>query len=132
MTCKSAAARRYYARFSVTMTVYVITLCLAAVAFVHWHPKGTLAYVLAVLPAIPCIGLLAVFGLYLAEEKDEFQRMLGVEGMLWGIGGTLSVTTVWGFLQSFAHIPHFQPIWTFPIFWVFFGISVPFLMRKYR
>ena len=132
MICKSAAARRYFVRFAVTMTLYVITLCVVVVAFVHWHPRGALAYLLALMPAIPCIGLLAVFGLYLAEEKDEFQRMLGVQSMLWGIGGTLSVTTVWGFLQSFTHIPHFQPIWTFVLFWCFFGISIPLLLRKYR
>ena len=132
MICKSAAALRYFVRFAVTMTLYVITLCVTVVAFVHWHPRGALAYLLALMPAIPCIGLLAVFGLYLAEEKDEFQRMLGVQSMLWGIGGTLSVTTVWGFLQSFTHIPHFQPIWTFVLFWFFFGISIPLLLRKYR
>jgi hypothetical protein len=132
MICKSAAARRYFVRFAVTMTLYVITLCVVVVAFVHGHPRGALAYLLALMPAIPCIGLLAVFGLYLAEEKDEFQRMLGVQSMLWGIGGTLSVTTVWGFLQSFTHIPHFQPIWTFVLFWGFFGISIPLLLRKCR
>ena len=132
MICKSAAARRYYVRFAVTMTLYVITLCVTVETFVHWHPKGTLAYLLALMPAVPAIGLLAVFGLYLAEEKDEFQRMLGVRSMLWGIGGTLTVTTVWGFIQSFTHIPQFQPIWTFVLFWCFVGISTPLLQRKYR
>jgi hypothetical protein len=114
------------------MALYVIALCVTVLVFVHGHPRGVLAYLLALMPAIPCIGLLAVFGLYLAEEKDEFQRMLGVQSMLWGIGGTLSVTTVWGFLQSFTHIPHFQPIWTFVLFWGFLGISTPFLQRRYR
>jgi len=132
MICKSTAARRYYVRFAVTMTLYVVTLCATVEAFIHWHLKGALGYLLALLPAIPCIGLLAAFGLYLAEEKDEFQRMLGVQSMLWGIGGTLSVTTAWGFLQSFTHIPHFQPIWTFVLFWCFVGISTPLLQRKYR
>ncbi len=132
MICKSAAARRYYVRFAVTMTLYVIALCVTVEAFVRWHPRGALAYLLALMPAIPAIGLLAVFGLYLAEEKDEFQRMLGVQSMLWGIGGTLSVTTIWGFLQSFARIPHFQPIWTFVLFWGFVGISTPLLQRRYR
>ena len=114
------------------MMLYVVVLCTVVTAFVHWHPHGPLAYCLAVLPAVPCVGLLAVFGLYIAEEKDEFQRMIGVKAMLWGIGGTLTVTTVWGFLQSFTHVVHLQPIWILPFFWGFLGVSHPFLMRKYR
>ena len=38
------------------------------------------------LPAIPIIGIIAVVGLYLAEEKDEFQRNLLIQSMLWGLG----------------------------------------------
>ena len=132
MACKSPATRRCLVRFSLPMVVYLITLTIAVWVFAHRHPTGAVAYLLAILPALPCIGLLAIFGLYLTEEKDEFQRMLGVKSLLWGIGGTLSVTTVWGFLQSFTHVPHFQPIWTFTLFWCFVGISAPLLQQRYR
>jgi hypothetical protein len=119
-------------RLLATMLLYALSLVLAVWVFVHFRPTGVPAYALAVLSAIPMIGTLAVFGLYLAEEKDEFQRFIGVQAMLWGIGGTLTVTTVWGFLEDFVHVPHLQLILVFCIFWLFFGISLPVLLARYK
>jgi MFS family permease len=126
------AARRYYRRLIVTLLLYAASLAVSIGVFIHFRPTGPLAYALAILPAIPVIGILAVFGLYLAEEKDEFQRFIGVQAMLWGIGGLLAVTTVWGFLESFVHIPHLNPINDFAIFWLFAGISIPVLLARYK
>jgi len=114
------------------MLLYALSLVLAVGVFLRFHPTGVLAYALAVLPAIPLIGMLAVFGMYLAEEKDEFQRFIGVQSMLWGIGGTLAVTNIWGFLESFVHLRHLNPILDAVIFWIFMGISIPLLLARYR
>jgi len=134
MSCtnNNPAARRYCKRLAVTLLIYALSLVLAIGIFLRCHPTGILAYALAVLPALPLIGLLAIFGLYLAEEKDEFQRFIGVQSMLWGIGGTLAVTTVWGFLESFVHIRHLNPSLDSVIFWIFVGISIPLLLARYR
>jgi hypothetical protein len=129
---KSPAIKRYTSRFTVVMVVYVVFILLVAWAFKSYHPKGLIAYALAVLPALPIIGMLVVVGLYLAEEKDEFIRNLQVQSMLWGIGGTLAVTTVWGFLEDFAHVPHMDLFLVFPIFWFFVGVSTPIVRRRYR
>ena len=102
------------------MFLYVLFLVVSVVAFTHHRPTGLLAYVLAVLPALPILGMMVVFGLYLREEKDELQRAIGVEALVWSTGATLSLTTVWGFL------------WIYPIFWVFFGISMPMINARYR
>ena len=61
-----------------------------------------MVYLLAVLPALPLVGSLVIVGLYIAEESDEFERSILVQSMLWGLGGALSVSTVWGFLSDFA------------------------------
>jgi hypothetical protein len=134
MECKTSnpAAKRFMRRNLITMLLYVLSLVLAIGVFLRYHPTGVLAYLLAVLPAIPLTGLLAIFGLYLAEEKDEFQRSIGVQSMLWGIGGTLAVTNIWGFLESFVHLRHLNPSLDAVIFWIFVGISIPFLLRRYR
>lgn len=126
------AAQRYMRRNLIAMFLYALTLALVIPVFLRFHPTGVLAYLLAVLPAIPLTGLLVVFGIYLAEEKDEFQRFIGVQAMLWGIGGTLAVTNIWGFLESFVHLRHLNPILDAVIFWIFVGISIPFLLRRYR
>jgi hypothetical protein len=131
-TVKNAAARRYLRRLLVTLLVYAVFLALSVSVFVHYRPTGPLAWFLAVLPALPNIGLLAIFGLYLAEEKDDFQRFIGVQSMLWGIGGTLTVTTIWGFLENFVHIRHLDLVLVLPIFWLFFGISLPILLARYK
>ena len=134
MNCatNNPAAKRFLRRIVITMLLYALSLVLAVGVFLRFHPTGVLAWLLAILPAISITGLLAIFGLYLAEEKDEFQRFIGVQAMLWGIGGTLAVTTVWGFLENFVHVPHLQLILVFPIFWFFFGVSLPVLLARYK
>jgi len=134
MNCSTnnPAKRRYMWRFSVTMLLYVLFLVLAVWAFVHRHPTGPLAWVLAVLPALAIIGQMAAFGLYLREEKDEFQVALGVQSMLWGIGGTLVVTVVWGFLENFLRLRLLDLILVYPIFCALSGIAYGLLQLRYR
>ena len=129
---KSAATRRYLLRFAVAMSAYIALTLIVVTCFHRLHPTGPFAYLLAVLPALAIIAIIVTVGLYLAEEKDEFQRNLFVQSMLWGLGGVLAVTSVWGMLESFTHILHFEPTWTFSLFWIFVGISSPFLQRRYR
>jgi hypothetical protein len=126
------AARRYYRRFAFTMFLYALFLVVSVVAFTRHHPTGPLAYVLAVLPALPIVGMIAIFGLYLSEEKDELQRAIGVQALLWSTGATLSLTTVWGFLENFVNAPHLQLMWIYPIFWVFYCISLPMINARYK
>jgi hypothetical protein len=104
----------------------------AAVAFRLWHLKGLLAYPVAVLPALPILWVLIETGRYLAAEKDEFQRHLLVECLLGGIGGTLAVTTIWGYMEDFVRAPRLDLIWIYPIFWLFVGIAMPVVYRRYR
>jgi hypothetical protein len=104
----------------------------AALAFRLWHLKGALAYPVAVLPALPILWVLIETGRYLAVEKDEFQRNLLVQCLLGGIGGTLAVTTVWGYMEDFAHAPRLDLIWVYPIFWLFVGFAWPVVYRRYK
>jgi len=94
--------------------------------------KGLLAYPVAVLPALPIVWVLIETGRYIAAEKDEFQRNLLVQCLLVGIGGTLATTTIWGYMQDFAHAPRLDLIWIYPIFWLFVGLSVPVVILRYR
>ena len=122
------AKPRYLIRFLSTMGVYII-VTLAVVGYtVRSHPIGPIVYFLAVLPAIPIVASIVVVGLYLAEEKDEFQRALFEQSLLWGIGGTLATTSTWGCLEMFAHAHlswHYVPplFWVFDIFWLCTAIA---------
>ena len=104
----------------------------AAMGFRYGHLSGILGYVVAVLAAFPIMGALVVSAIYLAEEKDEFQRVVMIQSLLAGIGLTLSVTTVWGYLEDFTHAPHLSLVWIYPMFWIFVAVSIPFVWMRYR
>jgi hypothetical protein len=99
----SKAGRRYVYRLAPTMALYIVFLFIAKWLFHHLHPTGLIVYLLAVLPALPLIGALAIVGLYIAEESDEFERSIIVQSMLWGLGAALSISTIWGSLEDFAN-----------------------------
>jgi hypothetical protein len=103
-----------------------------ALVFRLWHPHGGVSYLAAVLPAVPIIGALVYTGVYLGEEKDEFQRNVLVQSLLGGTGGILSVITAWGYMEDFAHAPHLDLIWMYPLFWVFAGVSYGLVKARYR
>jgi hypothetical protein len=129
---RSTAERHYLHRLFPTMVLYLVFLFTAKSVFRHLHPTGVIAYLLAALPALPLVGSLAIFGLYIAEESDEFVRSIIVQSMLWGLGGALSVGTIWGFLEDFAHAPHISTFYVYGFFWIFMGISQPFIRMRYR
>jgi hypothetical protein len=129
---KSKAEHRYVYRLAPTMLVYIVFLFIAQWTFHHHHPTGLFAYLLAILPALPLVGSLVIVGLYIAEESDEFLRSILIQSMLWGLGGALSVGTVWGFLEDFTNAPHISIFYVYVFFWIFMGLSQPFIRMRYR
>ena len=128
----SKAGRHYIYRLAPTMALYLLFLFISQWTFHHLHPTGLLVYLLAVLPALPLVGTLAIVGLYIAEESDEFERSVVVQSMLWGLGGTLSVSTIWGSLEDVAKAPHISTFYVYIFFWIFMGISQPFIRMRYQ
>jgi hypothetical protein len=126
------AGRRYVYRLAPTMALYIVFLFIAKWSIHHLHPTGLVVYLLAVLPALPLIGSFAIVGLYIAEERDEFVRSIIVQSMLWGLGGALSASTIWGFLEDFANAPHISTVYVYVFFWIFMGISQPFIRMRYQ
>ena len=120
---KSAAARAYTRRLAFAMTLYTVFLLLAVHRLKHAQPSHAMAIFLSVLPSLPILAVLAIVGVYLREEKDEFQRELLIQAMLWGMGGTLAFTSVWGFLENFNQAPHFPAFYVFVIFWGVVGVA---------
>lgn len=129
---KNPAMRRFTVRIIAANVAYVLFSVLVSLFFYRFHPNGPIAYLLAVLPAVAILGVIVTFGLYLAEERDEFQRNMLIQALLWGLGGVFVFTSAWGSLETFTHIRHFQPSWTFLVFWAFVAIRIPFLLKKYR
>jgi hypothetical protein len=129
---KSKAGRRYIYRLAPTMALYLLFLFISQWTFHHLHPTALVVYLLAVLPALPLVGTLAIVGLYIAEESDDFERSVIVQSMLWGLGGALSVSTIWGFLEDVAKAPHISTFYVYIFFWIFMGISQPLIRLRYQ
>jgi hypothetical protein len=103
---KSPAWKRYNARVVWLSLLYAAFLVGSITAFKNRLPTGGLAYLAAILPALPIVGLFAAIGRYLVEEQDEYQRMLMVRQTLWASAFALSLATIWGFLENFDLVGH--------------------------
>ena len=119
------------------MLFILMPLLLANIAFAisgygyrHLHAAG--AYLPAILFAALGVGYIVVFGLYLKEEQDEFQRSIWVQSLLWGIGATLTVITFWGSLNEFELAKSLKLMFVFPLFMLFTVIARLVLKLRYR
>lgn len=123
-----ASPNAEYARsMAIWSTVYV-----ALVAGISWTPLGEqllggpLVYVVAASPAVPIAGMMWAV-LRLMQRSDEFVRAVLVKRFVISTGVTFVLCAVWGFLESFAKVPHAQLWLVFPIFWAVFGVVSPFV-----
>ncbi|OYY68325.1 hypothetical protein [Sphingomonas sp. 28-63-12] len=103
---KSPAIRRYTRAIIGLSLLYAGTLIGAELVFKAHEPSGPVAYAIAILPALPIIGMFAAIGRYLNEEQDEYVRMLAVRQTLIASAFALSIATAWGFLESFEVVGH--------------------------
>jgi hypothetical protein len=82
----------------------------------------------AILPALPIIGIFFAIGRYLVEERDEYIRMLMVRQTLWASSIALSAATIWGFLENFGLVGHADGYWV-SICW-FFGLGIGGIVNR--
>ena len=103
----NSAQRRYNRRVLVLMGAYVVVLVgVVSYAKGHLPLQGAGGVVLALLPALPIIGVFGAMARYLIEERDEYIRNRFVFQALVATGLTLSLCTAWGFLENFGVAPH--------------------------
>ena len=129
---KSPAVRAFLYRFVAMLSANVVIYTLTFIAFHRFQLRGMVAYLLAPLPALPIVGVLGVFALYLEEEQDDFQRSIMIQSILWSTGLLLAATNVWGFLEKFIDAPHIQMLFIFPLFCAFWVLVAPLVQRRYR
>jgi len=125
---RTLAWKRYNSRVILLSLLYTAFLVAAVYGFKHKLVPPVLAYPVAILPALPIIGIFVAMGRYLVEEQDEYVRMLMVRQTLWASGFALSVATIWGFLENFDLVDHVDA-YSVAIVW-FFGLGVGGLVNK--
>lgn len=125
---RTAAMKTYNLRVIWLSLAYGLFIIGAVYGFKHHLLSGPVAYVVAIIPALPIIGIFGAMGRYLVEEQDEYVRMLMVRQTLWASGFTLALATIWGFLESFGLAGHVDAYWV-AIAW-FFGLGIGGIANK--
>ena len=125
---RTPAWKRYNWRVIWLSLLYATFLITAVYGFKHKLVIGSVAYVVAILPALPIIGIFAAIGRYLIEEQDEYVRMLVVRQTLWASGFALSAATIWGFLENFGLVGHIEGYYAL-IAW-FLGLGIGGMVNK--
>jgi hypothetical protein len=123
-----SAIARYNWRVIWLSALYAAFLIAAVYGFKHKLIPAALQYPVAILPALPIIGIFGAIGRYLVEEQDEYVRMLMVRQSLFASAFALSLATVWGFLSNFGLVGRADGYWV-AIAW-FFGLGLGALYNK--
>ena len=120
---RSPAMRRYAFRVAGLMSCYLGAFAGTTMAFRRDLVEGPAAFALAILPALPIIGVFWAVMRLLVEEPDEFLRMLMVRQTLIATGFCLTVMTIWEFLQNFDLVPPGNGGFGAAFFW-FVGLGI--------
>ena len=129
MFCSSPMnqAKRNYLRSTFGIMLSYMGLVFASTSMVHrWHPQGWHLWLASAMPTIPIIGLAYVVGRYLREEKDEYQRDMTVQSLLWGTAVALAISVFDSFLSSYGSGVEMPRFLVFMSFWITVGITRAF------
>lgn len=126
---RSPAMRSYLTRLFVLMSIYVASLFGAVTLFKAHAVSGPVAWALAVLPALPIIGIFWAVMRLLIEEPDEYVKLLLVRQCLVATGFCLTVMTIWEFLQNFDMVTPGNHGFGAAMFW-FAGLGVGALYNR--
>ena len=116
--------RPFYALFTVYMLFYMPMM------FMKPTKDTPLAWVLDLGTGISMVTMLIAAAVGLARQRDEFQRKLLNEAMIWGTGGMLAITSIWGLLEVHTSIPRMDILFNFPIFITITAIAKVTLFRR--
>ena len=127
---RNHATRRYLGRMALVMAFYLITLFLAEHMIDYRGVTGIYAALLASLPGLSFAGVIWIFGGLIAEETDEFYRMLYIRQGLIATGISFTLAAIWGFLETYRVVEHVAAFW-WPTLWCV-GLGVGAVSNKIK
>lgn len=119
---RTAAAKRYLRRFGLVTIAYVALIGVNVAISRAMEPGQAVLGVMAVISALPIVGMIVTMGLYLREETDEFVRHRLVTAMLAALGILFSATSILGFLQFEGIVTDLPVFLAFPLWCGLFGV----------
>lgn len=122
MFTPTPAHRRYVIRMALLMGAYLLILFGVTSRFHNGGVDSTQAFILALLPGLPIVGVFWAIGRLLIELNDEFMRMLMVRQIIIAAGFSMSIAAVHGFLSTFEVVSKVDAYW-WPVAF-FFGLFI--------
>lgn len=124
-----SVSKRYMREFFLGMTVYVIAIILS-VTLVEQTPRDSiLRFLIAIIPIVPIVFVLAAFLRYLSGI-DELQQRIQLQAIGFAAGATSMLTFAYGLLENVG-LPHLSLIYVFPLTVALWGLSLSYFTRRY-
>src|SRR5215207_1661465 len=101
MKIRSPAQGHYLRRIVIAMCGYLVTLFAAEYLIDDVGLAGPAAWAVALLPGLCVAAVFWALARLLVEDQDEYRRMLLVREVLIASGVTMSVATIYGFLEMY-------------------------------
>ena len=111
------AQRAHIRRVLWLMLVYAIVLPPLVWLRTTRHISDALLLVMAIAASVPVLGMLASWGRYLSDERDEYHQSVTLRRIAISTNATMGAAIVWGFLQAFGVMPLVEAYWI-PFMWV--------------
>lgn len=88
------------------------------------------AWIIDLGTGVTMVAMLVAAAIGFTRQRDEYQRKLLTEAMIWGISGMLTITTIWGLLETHTSIPRMDVLLNFPIFVTITAIAKVVIFRR--
>jgi hypothetical protein len=111
------AQRAHTRRVLWLLLAYLIILPPLVWVRAHTSVAGPIPLLMAVLAALPVLGMFASWGRYLSDERDEYHQAVTLRRIAIATNATMGAAVVWGFLQAFGVMPVVEAYWV-PFLWI--------------
>jgi len=123
------AAKRYAREFTITMIAYVAIIIVSRLTLNNIGDSPW-RFLIAVLPIIPVVFLIAAFMRYLAGI-DELQQKIQLQAIGFAAGTTGLLTFAYGFLELVG-FSQFSTFFIFPMMIMLWGLGLFYFTRRYQ
>jgi hypothetical protein len=124
-----AARRRYFVEFGTAMVAYVL-IVLASTYVCNTGIGNPLRTIVALTPLLPMVVVFVAIVRYLLSI-DELQRQIHVESAALAAGIVALLSLTYGFLETVG-FPKPSSWFTYSALMIAWGISLPFVSRRYK
>ena len=123
------ALRQFHKSLILGMLAYFVLLP-ASIMVTKTYAEAIWRFPVALAPMAPFIYVMAACVRYI-RMIDELQRLIALEALAIGFGGTAAVTFAYGFLER-AGLPHINWMWVWPVMGAFWILGQAIAERRYR